>query len=214
MLKISLFIFLSSLLISSCNSQESQKRKVSSNSSVSDTISNYEKILRQKENLSIEKNYDSLGTLISQIDFHVRTNNLVDYKNGVIPYIEIGKSEKEISNLIGRNEIVIKETEIEVILDYPLDNPFVGVLRAKEGFTREMLIQEISSRYRAIYEEEERTATIKTIPMDKRTEMYNRNQTDGKYGIWGHDIADLVVADILVYRSLNGRIILVLEMES
>ena len=44
--------------------------------------------------------------------------------------------------------------------------------------------------------------------------MYNRNETNGKYGIWGHDIADLVLADILVYKTADGQIILSLEMES
>jgi len=201
-------------LIASCDSQEGQNRKLATDNSAADTTSSYEKILRQKESLSIEKDYDSLGTLISQIDFHVRTTNLADYKNGIIPYIQIEKPKEEISKLIGRNEIVINDTEVDLIIDYPLDIPFIGILKSEKGFTRGMLIQEISNRYREIYNEEENTATIKTIPIDKRTEMYNRNQTDGKYGIWGHDIADLVLADILIYKSFNGRITLILEIES
>lgn len=51
-------------------------------------------------------------------------------------------------------------------------------------------------------------------PVNERKTMYNRNETNGKYGIWGHDISDLVLAEILVYEAENGEIILTLNMES
>jgi hypothetical protein len=44
--------------------------------------------------------------------------------------------------------------------------------------------------------------------------MYNRNETNGKYGIWGHDIADLDISGISVYKTKNGEIILTLNIES
>ncbi|MNL30171.1 hypothetical protein D3C87_1518920 [compost metagenome] len=65
-----------------------------------------------------------------------------------------------------------------------------------------------------MYEEEEATATKKTIPPEKRIGMYNRNETNGKYGIWGHDIADLVLSEIQIYESADGKLILALIIES
>ncbi|MDO6432966.1 hypothetical protein Q4E93_20325 [Flavitalea sp. BT771] len=82
------------------------------------------------------------------------------------------------------------------------------------GFTRRQIILEISKRYHQMYEEEERTATIKTIPVEQRKTMYNRNETNGKYGIWGHDLSDLELSTINIYRNAEGRIYLVLDIES
>jgi hypothetical protein len=44
--------------------------------------------------------------------------------------------------------------------------------------------------------------------------MYNRNQPKGKYGIWGHDIADLVLSEILVCKTTNGQFVFALNIES
>ena len=87
-------------------------------------------------------------------------------------------------------------------------------MTSDKGFTRQRLLQEISNNYYKLYDEEEKSATIKTIHLDKRTTMYNRNQTNGKYGVWGHDIADLVLTEILVYKTVTGQIVLSLEIES
>lgn len=65
-----------------------------------------------------------------------------------------------------------------------------------------------------MYEEEEATAIIKTVPPEKRNKMYNRNETNGKYGIWGHDIADLVLSEIHVYEDADKKLILALMIES
>lgn len=51
-------------------------------------------------------------------------------------------------------------------------------LISKKGFTRAQLINEISKRYYQLYDEEEKTATIKTVPMEQR-KIFNRNQTNG-----------------------------------
>ena len=47
----------------------------------------------------------------------------------------------------------------------------------------------ISEEYHKIYEIEEKSATIKTIPGDTRTKVYNRNPTIGNFGIWGMTLA-------------------------
>ncbi len=87
-------------------------------------------------------------------------------------------------------------------------------MSSKNGFNRIQLLKEISRHYYILFDQEEKTATIKTIPVKQRTTMYNRNQTNGKYGIWGHDISDLVLAEILVYITTQGQIILSLNIES
>lgn len=73
-------------------------------------------------------------------------------------------------------------------------------------------MQEITKEYQKLYQDEEKSATIKTVPMKER-KMYNRNQTNGKYGIWGHDLADLALSSIQVYKE-NGNTILTLGIES
>jgi hypothetical protein len=213
-LKSSLLIFLVGLPFLNCNNQADENERVYVDSSIVDTSANGYQHLEEKEQSSIESTTDTLGQLISEIDFHVKTNNITDYKEGFIPYITVEKPGAEIKNLIGGDEVVISENRITIIIDYPLNNPYTFNLVSEKGFTKETLIKEISKHYHRIYDEEENTSTIKTIPVGKRTKIYNRNQTNGKYGIWGHDLADLVLAGILVYKTADEQIILRLEMES
>jgi hypothetical protein len=152
--------------------------------------------------------------LLSTISFNVKTDNAIDYPEGFIPYIKLEHPQQYIKQLINQDEIVVKEDAITLIIDYPLTNEYRQKLYSRDGFTRRELIMEISKAYYKLFDEEEATATVKTIPVEKRTTVYNRNQTNGKYGIWGHDIADLVLADIMVYRALEGEILLSLNIES
>jgi len=181
---------------------------------VDSTENEYSKTLKQREQASSEKQNDNIGNLISTISFEVKTDNIKDFKNGFIPYANLEKPEQDLSRLVDKNETVIKDTAIEIIIDYPLTNAYKFDLFSEKGFTRAHLLKEISRHYFILYDEEEKTATIKTIPIDKRTKMYNRNETNGKYGVWGHDIADLVLTEIQVYRTASGQLVLTLEIES
>ena len=109
--------------------------------------------------------------------------------------------------------MVIPETRLTIFIDYPLSSSCKFILVSKSGFTKTQLIEEISKHYYQIYDEEEKSATIKTVPPRER-KIYNRNQTNGKYGIWGHDIGDLVLDEIHVYKSVSGEVFLVLQIES
>ncbi|WP_300027237.1 hypothetical protein [uncultured Maribacter sp.] len=82
------------------------------------------------------------------------------------------------------------------------------------GFTRKELAQKISIEYNRIYEEEEDSANTKTTPLEKRQGLINRNKTDGKYGIWGHDIDDLDLSAIILSKMPNGELKLELIVES
>ena len=91
------------------------------------------------------------------------------------------------------------------MIDYPLNKPTEIEIRSKEkeGFSRIELIRLISQAYHRIYDEEEASAKVKTVPLKKREDLINRNETDGKYGIWGHNIGDLDLSAIIV-QSKNG----------
>jgi hypothetical protein len=200
------------LILSSCICKAQENG--SNTKSAVDTTKDYSTLLTKLEQQASGKTYDNLGSLISTIDFKVKSSNITDYPEGFIPYIEVEHPEKSVKQLVNKDEIVIEEDTITLIIDYPLTNEFRLKINSKHGFTRRELITEISKAYYKLFEEEEATATIKTIPVEKRTTVYNRNQTNGKYGIWGHDIADLVLADVMVYKALNGEILLSLNIES
>lgn len=52
----------------------------------------------------------------------------------------------------------------------------------------------ISTLYQCIYADETRTSSIAVGHMPG---MMNRNETNGKYGIWGHELGDLVISGVL-----------------
>ena len=191
-----------------CNSNIGSKH-------VTDTVAkNYDRLLSKREKQASEKRTDSLGVLLDTVDFQVKTNDLVNYKDGVIPWINLDEPDKSLLQLIQKDEVVIHDNKVTVIIDYPLTNEYRFTLASNTGFTRASLVKEISQAYYKIYQEEEATASVKTIPINERTKTYNRNQTNGKYGVWGHDIADLVLTYIIVYRSPNGEILLSLIVDS
>lgn len=199
-----------SILTISFLSCKGQSEKSNSKKELKDPVS----VIQENEKKSTEKQKGDLGELISTISFKVKTNNKKDFEDGFIPWASIEKPKQDIPNLYNKDEIVINDTAIKIIIDYPLTNQYEFTLTSSKGFTRQLLLLEISNNYYKLYDEEEKTATIKTVPIEKRTTIYNRNLTNGKYGIWGHDIADLVLDEILVYRTPGGQIILSLNIES
>lgn len=82
-------------------------------------------------------------------------------------------------------------TALRVRIDYPLSFPVViDVSTGEAGFTRRAFAEAVAAAYRRIYEEEDATCTLDPTP---RGFLLNRSRTDGRYGIWGHDLADLVL---------------------
>jgi hypothetical protein len=171
-------------------------------------------ILNELETAVSDKTYDSLGIFVSEISFALSTKDLSSFPDGRYPWVRIDSPQIDLSFLIDKDEIVIHEKRAVLFIDYPLSIPYKAVITASNGFSRNQLINEISQHYYKVYTEEENTATIKTIPIERRKTLYNRNQTNGKYGIWGHDIADLALTGIRVYKSANGELILVLDVDS
>ena len=114
-----------------------------------------------------------------------------------VPYV-LGFEKKEVrENLINPNEVVIKDEEITMVITYPLSVEFRLTLEKKGGFTRLDLFKSIYEAYKQIYEEEEKDAG------DPGTydNLYNRKKSEGKYGIWGHYIGDLVIESVTYNRE-------------
>lgn len=202
-----LLLILSGFFAASCK----QGSPASSNSSDNVITLNYE-----KDNTELPPK-DTIGALIYSIDFKVKAmgEDAKEFEDGIIPWISIKDFQKEIDRLMEADIHVLKYPKAAIIIDYPLTNKVTfEISSSNEGFSRKRLIQEIGKKYYEIYEEEEKTATIKTIPEDKRTTIRNRNSTNGKYGIWGHDLSDLVLSSIEVYKNDDGRILLMLGIES
>ncbi|MFZ4862375.1 hypothetical protein ACL9RF_09325 [Sphingobacterium sp. Mn56C] len=160
--------------------------------------------------------YDSLGDLLSEIKINLKANaeQQKDFVDGNIPWISIAHPQKEIAQLKDPDEVVISDKKVTLVVDYPLNTPAILELSSETGFTRKSLIEEISKHYHEIYRIEEETATTKTVPIDQRTGLTNRNHTDGKYGIYGHDLVDLELSAIEVYKNKEGKTILLLVVES
>lgn len=99
--------------------------------------------------------------------------------------------------LIEPDEKVLTDKEIKICFSYPLSDKFIFTFQSPDGkgFTRGQLAEFIINKYYQIYKEEEDTIQNKPIlsikDRLKRGGLINRNKTDGKYGIWGHDIGDL-----------------------
>jgi hypothetical protein len=201
------------VLLASCNNEASKPKTVPVDwAGPKDSVKDFRQHLQEKERQATERKNDTLGRLISTIEFNVMTYDSIIKKEEVISMIELDSA--DIKHLIGKEDIVLKDETVTLIIDYPLDNPDFSELVSKNGFTRQGLVEAIAKRYHEIYDEEEQSATIKTVPLEKRTGMYNRNETNGKYHIWGHDISDLVLTSIWVYKNDKGRIFLSLQIDS
>ncbi len=208
------FIFFTALLLLGCSADTTSDIKQSEDLySPQDTVrKDYVQILTEKEKTYSQKLRPDLGEQIGAIVFCVKTTDK-DFEDGVIPWVSIANPDEELKNLIGKNDLVIKESKVIITIDYPLTNPCIFDLESAAGFTRAQLLTEISKKYNEIYADEEKSASVKTVPEDKR-EIHNRNETNGKYGIWGHDITDLALSEILVYKTSSGQLKLTLTIES
>lgn len=209
-----LFMLFVYSIVSSCiHHPAGSTTKEANRLSLDSASEHYVERLQDLEKASMGLNYDSLGEMTAVITFELKTTNLKDYEDGKIPWVRIDSPALEMDSLIGKDEMVLEASAVTIVLDYPLTFPHYFAITADKGFTRAQLLKAISDEYHRIYREEESTATTKTVPLEQR-KVYNRNETNGKYGIWGHDIGDLGLDDIYVLKGINGEIYLILEMVS
>ena len=108
---------------------------------------------------------------------------------------------KEYSKISPKDVVLDSNKEIILTNHYPLTTPCTVKFKSvKRGMTRQALINKIVKLYRKVYQVEDSTTKTKAgfIPG-----MLNRNSTNGKFGIWGHSIGDLVLCDAHVTK--NGK---------
>ncbi len=131
----------------------------------------------------------------------------------VSPYIPLckGYGDDAFIGLTNPDEVVIPESEIKIKFHYPLKTELISVFKAdtEDGFTRKGLAKVVIKTYEEIYEAEEKTYTESSA--SRHTSMYgeahpgvlllNREETNGTYGIYGHDIEDLLLHRV----SYNAR---------
>lgn len=117
------------------------------------------------------------------------------------PCVGINIETPLIDSIKDGDEFVIKSNEITIELDYPLSKTFIFPLISDNdnGFTRKELVSKISKLYHWIYKKEEETSEIRPT---LRKESYNRNTTNGYFGIWGHVLSDL---DIITVKYISSR---------
>lgn len=93
-------------------------------------------------------------------------------------------------------EKVLGEGGIKLIISYPLNNPATFDVPVEEGiddYFLNSLIEFICDKYKQVYEEEEEGLKGEDLMIPG---MFNRKETNGKYGIWGHELGDLSICSI------------------
>jgi hypothetical protein len=130
--------------------------------------------------------------------------------------VRIHDPESALVRLDQPEEIVIPFEHAVLVIEYPLTSPASVAISAPLplGFTRAALIRTICEEYSHIYDAEEGTAATKTIPVEDRGAMRGRNRTDGAYGIWGHDLQDLVLTAAHWTRQADGTVRIELHVET
>lgn len=93
----------------------------------------------------------------------------------------------------------VKPVTGKVYLTYPLD----VIVEADIVNSRSVgqILWQIAKTYDFIYKDEDETCETEVVPVDERGSLLNRNSTDGKYGIWGHDLGDLVFEKLAIYDN-------------
>jgi len=101
------------------------------------------------------------------------------------------------------DEIVIKDNWYIMTINYPLNKPLTRKYESEKGFTMIEIINNIIETYREIYRIENETCTNKVVPIKERVGLMNRNTTNGEFGIWGHDIENLVIEELHYYPQTH-----------
>lgn len=93
------------------------------------------------------------------------------------------------------NEEILPAGKYKLTIDYPLSTEFIEEKEFGKPVTREEMVKWIVDSYHYIYAIEDETSPI---PAGLIPGMLNRETTTGNFGIWGHDIEDLLLHTIFV----------------
>lgn len=89
--------------------------------------------------------------------------------------------------------VLLPNKEYTLIIDYPVTNEYKKNFKTGvKGMTRLQFADLVCQEYHKMYNEEDKSSGGDPGHI---AGMYNRNKSEGKYGIWGHDIGDLVLVE-------------------
>ena len=134
-------------------------------------------------------------------------------ETGPFGWMDLRDVQENFSRLIDADEVVLTAAEATLVLWYPLAGAAIRLLRPSDGksFTRGELVRLIDETYREVYRLEANSQSSPTPPIGERGSLMNRPKSDGIFGIHGHDLDDLGIEEIEVYR-IDGKIWLDLGM--
>jgi hypothetical protein len=95
-----------------------------------------------------------------------------------------------------KEEVILPANKVyTLVIDYPLNKPFKGTFKTpSNGMNRQQFAELATKTYQMIYKiEEDQEGPTPNIPG-----MYNRQTSNGPFGIWGHDIGDLTIHTLYV----------------
>ncbi|MFX1385093.1 MAG: hypothetical protein ACFFBP_21935 [Promethearchaeota archaeon] len=95
-------------------------------------------------------------------------------------------------DLLNPDEIVIKDEQIRIRFTYPLSAKVEIEFQNKGGFSEKDLFRYIYKGYTKIYDEENQDIGR----FDNISKGLNRPETQGRYGIWGHELGDLFIEEV------------------
>lgn len=128
------------------------------------------------------------------------------------PYVSLGGFNRH-PGMENADEIVVPK-KIILSVDYPLSRTFEFTYETGP-YTRQQLADVCCDLYQRIYKEEEETIKQQNIiPTGERVGLINRNRTDGKYGIWGHDIGDLELFEVRLVHKYDDNYVYELWIDS
>lgn len=99
------------------------------------------------------------------------------------------------------NRILKPNKKYTLIIDYPVRSPFEYSFTTNEkGMTLREVVDLAVKKYKQMYKEEDKSTSIKPMTMKEASKgkcsLLNRVQTDGKYGIYGHDLSHLTITNV------------------
>ena len=122
---------------------------------------------------------------------------MTDSKVIDLGYVSIARCEECTEKKLDWDERVLNSKILQVVFDYPLERGAGFEFKSDNGFTRGDIIRHICETYKKIYDEEAKSTKAPVESIAKRSKgasmLMNRARTDGKWGIWGHSIEDLIL---------------------
>ncbi|TXT61012.1 MAG: hypothetical protein BAJALOKI3v1_830002 [Promethearchaeota archaeon] len=110
-------------------------------------------------------------------------------------YVEYYAYEDYREELCDPEEILIMDEQVDFIINYPLSVDVQITFNNKAGFRRIDIVRCLYEVYKYIYDEE--TKAVGDPGTYER--LYNRRQSYGPYGIWGHYMNDLRLEGMIYF---------------